>query len=132
VIVDSNKLAEIFNEQTLQKLFPHDRADQFFDALLGDASEGAYDIKLAFVGADKSFLQFALNLVQRPGCCLACNLTYGLPDVFARHPIINIAGLVREIDTLLGDLANCGEWQLKRTNSVSSSLHAIPLVINLR
>jgi hypothetical protein len=130
--MDSNKLATIFDEQTLQKLFPASRADQFFEALLGDASEGAYDIKLAFVGAEGEALQFALHLVQRPGCCLACNLTYGLPQVFSRHPIINIAGLVREIDALLGDLANCGEWQLKNTNSVSSSLHTIPLVISLK
>ena len=130
--MDSNKLAEIFNDQTLQKLLPAERADQFFDALFGDASEGAYDITLSFDGADESTLQFTLNLTQRPGCCLACNLTYGLPDVFSRHPILNIRGLVREIDNLLGDIADCGDWKLKSTNSVSSSLHTIPLSISLK
>jgi len=117
--MDSNKLAEKFDEQTLQNLFPKERADQFFDALFGDASEGAYDIKLVFVGADRDKLQFALHLEQRPGCCLVCNLTYGLPEVFSRHPIINIAGLVKEVDELLGDMADCGDWKLQNTNSVS-------------
>ena len=127
-----NKLAEIFSGQILQKLFPAERADQFFDALFGDASEGTYDITLSFDDADESTLQFTLNLTQRPGCCLACNLTYGLPDVFSRHPILNIGKLVREIDNLLGDIADCGDWKLKSTNSVSSSLHTIPLSISLK
>ena len=52
--MDSNKLAEIFNHQTLQKLFPAERADQFFNALFGDASEGAYE----------STLKYNLNLTQ--------------------------------------------------------------------
>ena len=130
--MDSNKLAEIFNDQTLQKLLPAERADQFFDALFGDASEGAYDITLSFDGVDESTLQLTLNLTQRQGCCLACNLTYGLPDVFSRHPILNIRGLVREVDNLLGDIADCGDWKLKSTNSVSSSLHTIPLSISLK
>ena len=107
--MDNNKLAEIFNDQTFQKLFPAKRADQFFDALFGDASEGAYDITLSFDSADDFTLQFTLNLIQRPGCCLACNLTYGLPDIFSRHPILNIGGLVREIDDLLGNIADCGD-----------------------
>lgn len=130
--MDSNNLAELFNEQTLQKLFPAEKADQFFDALFGDASEGAYDISLSFEKADKSFLHFMLNLTQRPGRCLACNLTYGLPEVFSRHPVLNIKGLVQEIDNLLGDMADCGDWKLMHTNSVSSSLHTIPLVISLK
>ncbi|MDH3394308.1 MAG: pancreas/duodenum homeobox protein 1, partial [Desulfobulbaceae bacterium] len=107
--------------------------DQFFEALFGDASEGAYDISLAFIEhrpADNTLL-FELHLSQRPGCCLACNLTHGLPTVFTRHPVINIQGVVDEIDTMLGDNYSCREWRLASTNSVSSALHTVPLIINL-
>ena len=38
----------IFSEDVLAKLFPADRADRFFDALFGDAQEGAFDISLVF------------------------------------------------------------------------------------
>ena len=35
---------QIFSRTTLRELFPQERTDAFFDALFGDASEGAYDI----------------------------------------------------------------------------------------
>lgn len=126
-------LNKIFTDETLVKLFPPQRADGFFDALFGDASEGAYDIALkysAYVPEAKE-LHFELHLIQRPGKCLACNLTYGLPEVFSRHPIINIKGLVKDIDSLLNDAASCKEGTLKSTRSVSNELHVIPLVISL-
>ncbi|WP_136798751.1 MULTISPECIES: pancreas/duodenum homeobox protein 1 [Desulfosediminicola] len=121
----------IFTPETLSSLFPKDRADEFFDALFGDASEGAYDIALGFRGADKSNLVMELLLTERPGCCLACNLTQGLPQVFSRHPIINVNGLVKEIDELLGDGVNCGEWSLGYTEQRTRSLHVIPLTVQL-
>ena len=129
----SNDLNNLFDQQTLAGIFPADRADQFFEALFGDASEGAYNISLAFKEhrSQDNTLLFELQLSQRPGCCLACNLTHGLPTVFSRHPVININGVVAEIDQLLGDRASCKEWRLGGTNSVSSALHTLPLIINL-
>ncbi len=127
------ELNEIFTAETLLQLFPPGRADDFFDALLGDATEGAYDISLKFNGyqPDEKKLYFDLHLSQRPGKCLACNLTYGLPEVFARHPIINIKGLVAEINKLLDGKLICKDWSLKHTKSISSALHLIPLVIQV-
>ncbi len=122
---------EIFTEDALQKLFPPERADEFFEALFGDANEGSYDIRLAYCGGDSKQLDFELQLHERPGCCLACNLTYGLPQVFSRHPVINAKGLVAGIDALLGDKGSCGDWQLRSTVEKSRGLHAIPLTIKL-
>jgi hypothetical protein len=126
-------LHEIFTDDALQKLFPAGRADDFFDALFGDAAEGAYDITLKFGGyrSEDKELNFALHLIQRPGKCLACNLTYGLPEVFSRHPVINIKGLVADINKLVDGRLNCKQWSLTNTKSVSSALHIIPLVIQV-
>ena len=125
---------QIFSRTTLRQLFPPQRTDAFFDALFGDASEGAYDIELSFDGYDRhaNTLRFLLNLRERPGRCLACNLTYGLPEVFARHPVIDLKGLVRDIEGLLGDELRCGDWRLGRTVQQDNSLHAIPLEIEVR
>lgn len=126
-----NSAQDIFTQETLQSLFPADRANAFFDALFGDAEEGAYDIRLAFQGQAANTLTFGLELHERPGRCLACNLTYGLPEVFSRHPVINIKGLAAEITALLGDKATCTGWKLGTTQTVSKKLHVIPLMISL-
>jgi len=125
-------LEQLFTAETLNRLFPANRADQFFDALLGDASEGAYDIRLAFTRSDAAAkaLTFALELHQRPNKCLACNLTYGLPEVFSRHPLIDLKGVVAEIASLCGN-ATVKEWRLGTTQQVSKELHTVPLIINL-
>jgi len=127
------RLQEIFNEDTLAELFPASRSNDFFEALFGDASEGAYDIRLRFDGydPDANTLRFYLDLHERPGCCLACNLTYGLPEVFSRHPVINIKGLVKDIEERLDGQATCADWQLGTTIQQSRSLHSIPLTIQL-
>ena len=123
---------DIFTQEALDGLFPPERADAFFDALYGDADEGAYNIRLVFIGNSNQNLRFEFHLNQRRGKCLACNLTYGLPEVFRRHPIINIKGLVDEIGKLLdAENMSCKDWSLKSTKSVSSELHVIPLVISL-
>jgi hypothetical protein len=119
----------LFPETALSQLFPAERADAFFEALYGDAAEGAYDIALSFQGLKKDALEFSFNLHRRPGKCLACNLTYGLPQVFLRHPIIDIGGLVRDIEKRLADKGTCNRWELGETREISSDLHVIPLTI---
>ena len=125
---------EIFSDEVVCELFPSQRTNDFFEALFGDASEGAYDISLVFTGYNEQShtLRFTLNLHERPGCCLACNLTHGLPEVFSRHPVINIKGLVADIDKKLDGKARCGAWKLGSTVQQDQNLHAIPLVITLK
>ena len=125
---------QIFSRTTLRELFPQERTDAFFDALFGDASEGAYDIELSFDRYDRAArnLRFLLNLRERPGRCLACNLTYGLPEVFARHPVNDLQGLVRDIEGRLGGEMVCGDWRLGRTVQQDNALHSIPLEIEVR
>jgi len=125
---------QLFPPAALQALFPPERTDDFFDALFGDASEGAYDISLSFAGFDaaKQTLTFLLNLHERPGRCRACNLTSGLPEVFSRHPVINVKGLVAEIEKLLGGTMVCESWRIGRTIQKGRSLHCIPLLISVR
>jgi hypothetical protein len=127
--MDTRQFAELFSKEKLDQLFPAERADMFFDALLGDPSEGAYDIRLAFNQFREGQLLFHLELHQRLDKCLACNLTYGLPNVFARHPVINIQGLVEEICKLMNGHGRCKGWKLGATSEVSRRLHVVPLVI---
>jgi hypothetical protein len=119
----------VLTKEKLKSIFPKERADDFFEALFGDASEGSYDIELAYRECNGNTLIMDLLLSERPNCCLACNLTQGLPQVFSRHPIINITGIVRELDALLGDNYKCGDWSLGYTEQFSNSLHAIPIKI---
>ena len=121
----------IFDQRIMDEIFPSSRADRFFAALLGDASEGAYDITLAFAGETDDQIDFEFQLKQRPGKCLACNLTYGLPEVFMRHPIIDVAGVVRQIDSRMINGKKCAEWRLGRTREVSSAIHVLPLTVKL-
>lgn len=122
---------DMFTQDVLKKVFPGDLADRFFDTLYGDTTEGAYDISLEFKGHSQNKLQFEFHLKQRPEKCLGCNLTYGLPQIFSRHPIININGLVQEINNLLNGRARCTDWQLGMTQVVASELHVIPLILFL-
>ena len=120
-----------FSKHVLDEIFPKARTDRFFEALLGDASEGAFDIVLTYSGESESRIIFEFQLNQRPGKCLACNLTYGLPEVFARHPVIDIAGVVQQIDLRMTNGKSCGKWQIGRTKEISRERHALPLVIEL-
>lgn len=124
-------LTTVLNKENLAKIFPRERANQFFEALFGDADEGAYDIELAYRSVQDQVLIMDLQLQQRPNHCLACNLTQGLPQVFARHPVINIKGIVKEIETLLGGAYTCSNWSLGYTEQPSRTLHVIPLQIVL-
>ena len=103
--------------------------DVFFEALYGDADEGAYDINLVFNRYQSNQLHFEFHLTQRPGRCLACNLTYGLPAVFERHPIIDVAGLVDKIGQQLEYGVSVSDWSLGPTREISPQLHTVPLII---
>lgn len=122
---------QCFSQQVLDDIFPSQRADRFFDALFGDAKEGAYDIRLAYNRATNDQIEFEFQLNQRPGRCLACNLTHGLPEVFMRHPVIDLAGLVQSINARLTNGKHCDAWELGRTHEVSPQRHVIPLRIGL-
>ncbi|MGI6655346.1 MAG: pancreas/duodenum homeobox protein 1 [Desulfobulbus sp.] len=124
---------QIFTRPVLDELFPAERTNEFFDALFGDADEGSYTIQLEYDSYDPATqtLRFLLDLHQRPGCCLVCNLTYGLPEVFKRHPIINIAGLVKDVEQRLGNGWTCGDWSLGSTLQHNQERHSIPLTIHL-
>jgi hypothetical protein len=123
----------IYSPATLARVFPSTRADEFFEALLGDASEGAYDITIDYQQFDieNKQLLFDIRLQQRPGKCLACNITYGLPEVFSRHPLLDFQGIVQQLVQLLDGNARCRDWKLGATQSRSRQLHVIPLMITL-
>ncbi|WDP90250.1 MAG: pancreas/duodenum homeobox protein 1 [Desulfobacter sp.] len=118
----------IITQEFLDSLLPPEKSDQFFDALYGDASEGAYDIRLEPVSFSGDRIVLAFNLTQRPGKCLVCSLTYGLPNVFARHPLINIKGMVEKMNAAGVPVKN---WQLGDTEEETSSQHTIPLYLDL-
>lgn len=122
---------QIFSQLLLEEIFPNDRTDRFFDALYGDASEGAYDIALVYTGETADQIHFEFQLKQRPGRCLACNLTYGLPDVFKRHPIIDLKGIVGQICDRIAPGRRCKSWALGRTDERSASMHVLPLTVEL-
>lgn len=121
----------LFSQEKLDAILPPERTNQFFDALFGDPDEGAYDIRLAFRTAQTDKLYFDLELHQRPGKCLACNLTYGLPKVFERHPIININGIVEQIGSLMNGNGRCTSWKLGKSKEISRQLHVVPLIIEV-
>lgn len=127
-----DNLSNLFTPAAMTALFPPEKTDRFFEALFGDVAEGAYDIRLAFKEHRREALEFEIQLTPRRGKCLACNLTYGLPAVLGRHPVIDISGVVAEIDRMLGGRARCGTWRLLETREISPELHVVPLVIALQ
>ena len=120
----------LFSRQALEDIFPPERADQFFEALFGDSSEGSFDIGLSFVARKGEVLELEFQLRERPGKCLACNLTYGLPQVFSRHPVIDVPGVVQQVTSRVNG-SRVRTWELGRTKEVSKDLHVIPLTITL-
>ena len=94
-------------------------------------AEGAYDFALTYRGNGDGRLHFDLELRQRPGKCLACHLTHGLPQVLARHPVIDLQGLSAGLTELLAGRARPGGWEVGRTREVSPELHIIPLNLEL-
>lgn len=126
--MDQAALDQISAQDYLDTLLPENLSDQFFEALYGDASEGAYDIQLEFISASEKRIVLAFNLKQRPGKCLVCSLTYGLPTVFSRHPLINIKGMVEKIKE---KGIRVKSWRLGDTEEQTSSFHTIPFYLDL-
>lgn len=126
--MDKKQIEEVITQDYLDSLMPPEKSDQFFEALYGDAGEGAYDIRLSPVDVSDDRIVLAFNLHQRPGKCLVCSLTYGLPNVFSRHPLINIKGMV---DRIVQKGIPVKEWKLGNTQEHSSSLHSIPFYMTL-
>lgn len=122
-----SRYGDIFTDDKLQSIFPAERANEFFEVLLGDAEDGSYDIALGYVGNNGTDLEFEIRLTQRPGKCLACNLTYGLPKVFSRHPVINVNGIADAVAQAVG--CSSATWKLGETCEMSRELHVIPLTI---
>ena len=120
---------QTFSPACLDEVFPPALTDAFFEALFGDAEDGAYDIRLRFEGQAQSELRFAFHLLQRPGKCLACNLTYGLPQVFSRHPLLAVGKTAQTLCEKIDKAA--ASWKLGSTREISRSLHVIPLLIQL-
>jgi hypothetical protein len=118
----------VFTQDFCDELLPPQTSDRFFEALYGDVSEGAYDIRLTCLSSNSDQIVLAFNLTQRPGKCLVCSLTYGLPNVFARHPLINIKGMIQTIASAGVPVKG---WRLGQTREQSQKLHVIPLYIDL-
>lgn len=121
---------EVFSAARLLELFPPERTDAFFEALFGGAEDGAYDIRLAFSQGGERRLVFLFELRQRGHMCLACNLTHGLPQVFARHPVIDARGLAAQLAALVDWPEGSWTWELERTEEVSDALHVVPLILS--
>lgn len=121
-------MAEL-NQGFLDEIFPAERTDAFFEALFGGAEEGAYDIRLVALNASDKDASLAFELRQRPGKCLKCSLTYGLPQVFKRHPVLNVAGLAKAVADKLGFGDNF-EWELGSTEEVDAKTHIIPFKLS--
>ncbi len=121
-------MEQIFTQEFLDTLMPPEISDRFFEALYGDVSEGAYDIRLKLLNADEKQIVLAFDLAERPGKCLVCSLTYGLPTVFSRHPLINIKNIVAKIE----EKGFCiKKWRLGETEERNPSNHTIPFYLDL-
>lgn len=120
----------VFSAERLTSLFPPQRTEDFFEALFGGAEDGAYDIRLAFRAGNETRLDFFFELHQRANKCLACNLTHGLPQVFSRHPVINVKGLAAELCALAEWPEGSWKWELDHTQEVSDALHVVPFILS--
>ncbi len=116
------------SQEQLNQIFPLSRTSEFFDALYGDAEDGAYDIILTSRNITPERADMAFELRRRPGQCLKCSLTYGLPEVFKKHPIININKIANDIGEALG-WEKKPDWKIYPVEEIDDNLHIIPLVL---
>lgn len=113
------------SQAQLDAIFPPETSDRFFEALYGGAEDGAYDIVLTSRNMNDNLANFAFELRRRPDKCLKCSLTYGLPEVFMRHPLINLKKVTGELARTLNWKQY--EWELAPVQEVDDDLHIIPL-----
>ncbi len=123
-------LQEIFTAENLQKLLPPERVEAFFEAFYF-GEEPAYHLKLGAGRVSPDRIHLELHLEARPGKCLACNLTWGLPQVLEKHPLLNLPQTVEELEKLLPQGVKVKRWYLGPTEERTPELHVIPLVIEL-
>jgi len=129
-MIENQELTQIFSQKILDQIFPPDKTNEFFEAMLGDAADGAYDIRLIYQGINDNILHFAFALTERPEKCLACSVTYGLPQVFKKHRIINTDHIVNQIKMIIGNV-NVLSWELLPTQPIERNFHLVPLYITL-
>lgn len=129
----SEALSQRLDEEFLNTLFPPGRDDEFFDALYGGAEEGAFDIRLQLeeVIEDTGELVLAFTLTERPGKCMACSLTHGLPPVFERHPVINLKGIVAAVEERLAPDFKVEGYRIGPTTPKAPKVNIIPLFIQV-
>jgi hypothetical protein len=125
--------ADVITDGLLATLFPAERADQFFEALYGGSESGAFDIGLFLkeFSSNGNELLLEFRLTERPGKCMACSLTYGLPPVFERHPVIDIKGIMRMIGEKLFPHWRISRWELGSTRPDAPRVSIIPLGVFL-
>ncbi len=120
-------------EQKIKTFLPSERVQEFFEAFYF-GEEPAYDLELGLRDWEpqKGLITLELLLKARPGQCLACNLTSGLPDVFKRHPILNLAQVAEDVVRELGDGYELESWELGWTEQINRDLHVVPFIIRLK
>jgi len=129
-MIENQNIAQKFPQDVLDRIFPPEKTNAFFEAMLGDASEGAYDIRLIFQEIKENRVMFAFELTQRPDKCLACSVTYGLPQVFKKHRIIDTENIVNQIQGILGHV-KIVSWEIQPTRPIEQNVHLVPLHITL-
>ncbi len=122
----------MLSEEKVKGLLPRERIEAFFEAFYF-GEEPAYDLELGLGHFDpeRKILRLELRLRARPGRCLACNLTWGLPEVFKRHPALDLAGVVSRLEALLPEGSKVVDWDLGPTEEVNEDLHLVPLIVRL-
>lgn len=116
------------SRDTLNKIFPPEKTDEFFDAMYGEAEEGAYDIRLVCKNIEGKQANLVFQLLRRPGKCLKCSITYGLPEVFMKHKVIDLAGVSNAIARELGWTGKLS-WQLGEVMDINEDLQMIPYTL---
>lgn len=119
-------MTQCINQKILDEIFPPERADAFFDAIYGGSEDGAYDISLVCESVEENQAKLRFELKRREGHCLKCSLTYGLPSVFQRHPVIDINSVADAVGHVLG-WSNF-HWDLGKVVEASDDLHYIPFL----
>ena len=126
-------MKKLFSEKFLEELFPPKKSDDFFDALYGGAESGAFDITLAEEGLNEKTneLYMYFLLTERPGKCMACHLTSGLPGVFERHPVIDLKGIAKKIEEILAPDWSINGWSVGSTMTKGPKENMIPFILKL-